>query len=180
MKTLSRHNIQVMISSENEDEKREILEEIQRLIKKQGNCKVVKPGLYQHKLRYTDISLKQLSMIMDSIRLDTNVSRPVNVIVNNDGIRITKVIMDGKFEYELEIKLMKDSYMIFNDNTAKEELYLPEKVFMYIYVSNDIDPKYINEILIPKFNKRLLTLGELFSKNNIQFITKLLRNKGEK
>ena len=179
MKTLSRHTIQLIISSENEDEKRQILEEIEKTIKRTGNCKVIKPGLYQHKLIYTNISLKQLSMMIDSVRLDTNVSRPVNATVNNNGIEITKVIMDGRFEYKLEIKLVKDSYMIFNDNTVKEELYLPEKVTMNIYVSRDIDSKYISEIVIPKLDKRLLTLRDLFSKNNIQFQTKILRNKGE-
>lgn len=180
MKTLSRHNIQIIISSENEDEKRELLNEIERIIKRTGNCKVVKPGLYQHKLKYTNISLKQLSMMIDSIRLDTNVSRPVNAIVNNDGIKIQKTIMDGKYEYKLEMRLLKDSYMIFNDNTVKEELYLPEKVIMNIYIDRDVDPHYINESIIPKLEKRLLTLSDLFSKNNILLQTKYFRNKGEK
>lgn len=178
MKALSRHNIQLMISSENEDEKRQILKEIERVINKHGKCKVVTPGLYQFKLRYTDISLKQISVIIDTVRLDTNVSRPVNAVISsNDDITISKIISDEYYEYELEMKLIKDSYMIFNNNTIKEELYLPEKMIMNLYTDNK-DTKYVNEIIIPKINKRLLSLKELFSKNNIQFSIKLIR-KGE-
>lgn len=183
MKELSKHKIEIVLSSKDDKEKREILDSIKRIISKEENCKIIDNGFINPlRLKYAGdgISLKRLVMRFENLRFTNSYCKPVKAESINDLI-VSKIIIDNKTGMEVGVLLhvSKNSFLIFNKNTSNEELYLPENITINVVVK-DKNNIYDNQdvlYVMEQIENKLKTLVDTLAINGIKVSIKLYKSK---